>query len=143
LATNKARNWDEFYEGVRHWSFPSQNVVFADTAGTIAYVMPGLVPRRRKGDGLSPVPGWTDEFGWDGWIPFEELPVYVNPPEGFIATANNCMTGDSYPCMLTGEWMPDYRARRIRELLAERPKITLDDQRHIQTESVSLMARRF
>lgn len=143
LATNRARNWDEFYEGVRHWSFPSQNVVFADTAGTIAYVMPGLVPRRRKGDGLSPVPGWTGEFGWDEWIPFEELPVYVNPPEGFIATANNCMTGDSYPCMLTSEWMPDYRARRIRELLAERPSMTLDHQRHIQTESVSLMGRRF
>ncbi len=143
LATNKARHWDEFYEGLRHWTFPSQNVVYADTSGAIAYAMPGLVPRRRKGDGLSPVPGWTTAFGWDGWIPFEELPVYVDPPEGFIATANNCMAGDSYPHLLTGEWMPDYRVRRIRELLAGRPNITLDDQRHIQTESVSLMARRF
>ncbi|MCZ2112393.1 MAG: penicillin acylase family protein [Anaerolineae bacterium] len=143
LATNKARGWEEFREGLRHWTFPSQNVVYADTDGVIAYMMPGLVPRRRKGDGLSPAPGWTSEYGWDGWVPFEELPIYVNPPDGFVATANNNMVGDSYPHLLTGEWMPDYRVRRIRELLAKRPKITLDDHRSIQTETISPMARRF
>ena len=100
LATNRAANWPSFREALRHWSFPSQNVVYADTGGTIAYMMPGLVPRRRNGDGLSPVPGWNDDFAWDGFIPFEELPRYVNPPEGFIATANNCMAGDSYPYLL-------------------------------------------
>ncbi len=143
LATNRAADWPSFREALRHWSFPSQNIVYADTSDAIAYVMPGLVPRRRKGDGLTPVPGWNDDFAWDGFIPFEELPCYVNPPEGFIATANNCMAGDSYPYLLTGEWLTDYRVRRIRELLAERPKLTLDDHRRIQTESVSLMARRF
>ena len=143
LASNRANDWASFRESLRDWSFPSQNVVYAGTDGIIAYLMPGLVPRRRKGDGLLPVPGWTDEYGWDGFIPFEELPVYVNPPEGFIATANNCMAGDSYPYLLTGEWLPDYRLRRIRELLAARPKLTLDDQRRIQNDAVSLMARRF
>jgi penicillin amidase len=75
LATNRATDWPSFREALRHWSFPSQNVVYADTGGTIAYMMPGLVPRRRNGDGLSPVPGWNDDFAWDGFIPFEELPV--------------------------------------------------------------------
>ncbi len=143
LATNRATDWPTFREGLRHWSFPSQNVVFAGSDGTIAYMMPGLVPQRRKGDGLTPVPGWTDEFAWDGFIPFEELPNYINPSGGFIATANNCMAGDSYPYLLTGEWLPDYRVRRIHELLAARPKLTLDDHRRIQNDSVSLMARRF
>jgi penicillin amidase len=101
------------------------------------------VPKRRRGDGLAPVPGWIDDFDWDGFIPFDGLPDYVNSPEGFIATANNCMAGDSYPYLLTGEWLPDYRVRRIRELLAERDNMTLDDHRRIQMESVSLMARRF
>ena len=61
-----------------HWSFPSQNIVYADTSDAIAYVMPGLVPRRRKGDGLTPVPGWNDDFGWDGFIPvsYTHLDVY-------------------------------------------------------------------
>lgn len=143
LAINRATDWPSFREGLRHWSFPSQNVVYAGTDGVIAYMMPGLVPRRRKGDGLTPAPGWLDDYGWDGFIPFEELPVYVNPPEGYLATANNCMTGDSYPYLLTGEWLTDYRVRRIRELLAARPNLTLDDQRRIQNDTVSLMARRF
>lgn len=143
LETNRATDWPSFREGLRHWRFPGQNVVYAGVDGTIGYMMPGLVPRRRKGDGLSPVPGWVDDFEWDGFIPFDELPLYVNPPEGFIATANNCMAGDSYPYLLTGEWLPDYRARRIRELLAESRELTLDDHRRIQNESVSLMARRF
>jgi len=143
LATNRATDWSSFRDGLRHWRFPSQNVVYAGTDGTIAYMMPGLVPQRRKGDGLSPVPGWVDDFEWDGFIPFEELPVYVNPPEGFIATANNCMAGDSYPHLLTGEWLPDYRVRRIRELLASSHNMTPADHQRIQTESVSLLARRF
>jgi penicillin amidase len=143
LATNRATDWPSFRDGLSHWSFPSQNVVYAGTDGTIAYMMPGLVPKRRRGDGLAPVPGWVDDFEWDGFIPFDELPDYVNPPEGFLATANNCMAGDSYRYLLTGEWLPDYRVRRIRQLLAESDKMTLDDHRRIQTESVSLMARRF
>ena len=143
LASNRAASWPGFRESLRHWSFPSQNVVYAGTDGTIAYMMPGLVPKRRKGDGLSPVPGWQSEFGWEGFIPFKELPCYVNPDCGYIATANNCMAGDSYPHLLTGEWLPDYRVRRIRERLSEKPKLTLDDHRLIQNETVSLMARRF
>ena len=143
LSSNRATDWPSFREALRHWSFPSQNVVYAGTDGTIAYMMPGLVPRRRKGDGLAPVPGWVEDFDWEGFIPFEEMPVYVNPPEGYLATANNCMAGDSYPYLLTGEWLPDYRVRRIRELLAENPELTLADHQRIQNESISLMARRF
>ena len=143
LASNRATDWESFRDALRAWSFPGQNVVYADTGGNIAYVMPGLVPLRRKGNGLTPVPGWDDAYGWDGFIPFDELPCYVNPPEGFIATANNCMAGDSYPHWLTGEWLADYRVRRIRELLAAQPRLTLDDHGRIQNESVSLLARRF
>jgi penicillin amidase len=143
IGMNRATNWPAFREALRHWTFPSQNVVFAGTDNTIAYMMPGLVPKRRRGDGLSPVPGWTEDYDWDGFIPFEELPVYLNPPEGYLATANNCMAGDDYPHLLTGEWMPDYRIRRIHELLAAKPRLTLEDQARIQTETVSLMARRF
>ena len=140
LTINRATDWASFREGLRHWAFPGQNVVYADTAGTIAYMMPGLVPRRRNGYGLTPVPGWSDDFAWDGFIPFDELPCYVNPSEGFIATANNCMAGDSYPHWLTGEWLTDYRVRRIRALLAEQPKLTLDDHRRILAEGDRLAA---
>jgi penicillin amidase len=143
LATNRAADWNEFREGLRHWTFPSQNVVYADTAGNIGYMMPGRVPRRRSGQGLAPLPGWTDDSEWLDTIPFEELPALYNPPEGMIATANNHVAGDSYPYLLSSEWLPDYRARRIRELLATASPLRLTDHGRIQNETVSLLARRF
>lgn len=128
---------------MRHWLFPSQNVVFAGVDDTIAYAMPGLVPRRRAGNGLLPVPaGFMTSSGTDS-SPSTNCRFTLNLAEGFIATANNCVAGDNYPHWLTGEWMPDYRVRRIRQRLAEHSAITLDDHRQIQTETISLMARRF
>ena len=49
-------------------------MMFADTAGNIGYYAPGRVPIRKSGDGLTPVPGWSGEYDWTGFIPFEELP---------------------------------------------------------------------
>ncbi|MFQ5400981.1 MAG: penicillin acylase family protein [Anaerolineae bacterium] len=143
LEINRAADWERFRDGLRCWGFPSQNVVYADVAGNIGYMMPGMVPKRRKGAGLVPVPGWNDDHEWEGWIPFEELPVCTNPSEGMIITANNKIAGDSYPHLLTGEWLPDYRARRIRKLLTEARPLTLADNQHIQSDTVSLLARRF
>ena len=86
---DKAQNWDEFREAARGFEVPAQNLLYADTAGNIAYQMPGKIPVRKNGDGRLPVPGWTDEYEWTGYIPFEELPYQVNPPSGYIVTANN------------------------------------------------------
>ena len=143
LDMNRAENWLEFRQSLRHWGFPSQNVVYADAQNNIGYMMPGLVPRRRKGTGLLPVPGWDDDYEWDGWIPFEELPQLSNPPEGIIATANNRVHGSSYPHLLTGEWLPDYRARRILQLLNNNLPLTLEMNGRIQTDTVSLQMKRF
>lgn len=142
LAINRAGDAASFREGLRHWAFPGQNVVYADTAGTIGYMMPGLIPRRRSGHGLVPVPGWTGAYDWDGWIPFERLPQLTNPPEGFIATANNQSVGDSYPEFLGGDWLADYRIQRIRALLLEKRPLSLADHQTIQNDTVSLLARR-
>lgn len=84
LNMNRARNWEEFEQALLDFHTPTPNFVFAANDGTIAYKANGKIPIRKKGDGLLPVPGWTDEYGWDGYIPFDELPRIVNPPEGFI-----------------------------------------------------------
>jgi len=33
-----------------------------------------------------PVPGWTSDFDWAGFVPFDELPRIYNPPSGIIVT---------------------------------------------------------
>ncbi len=56
------------------------------------------------------MPGWTDDYAWNGFIRFEEASMlYANPPEGFRRHGQQLhMAGDSYPYLLTGEWLTDY-----------------------------------
>lgn len=93
-----AQNWEEFRQAAADWSVPSQNMVFADTDGNIAYQTPGKIPIRLPGhNGDYPVPGWTDEYEWQGYIPFDKLPNVYNPPVGYIVSANNEVVGATYP----------------------------------------------
>ena len=85
-----AQNWDEFRQAASDFAVPSQNTVFADDDGNIAYQTPGNIPiRQADHSGDYPVPGWTDDYEWQGYIPFDQLPYAYNPPEGYIASANN------------------------------------------------------
>jgi penicillin amidase len=118
---NLAQNWDEFRTAASEFDVPAQNFLYADVDGNIGYQMPGRIPIRANGDGSLPVPGWTDEYEWTGYIPFEELPMTFNPPEGYIVTANNSVTGPDYPYLITLDWSYGYRARRIVEMIAEAP----------------------
>lgn len=138
---NLASNWDEFRGSLEGWDIPGQNFVYADVAGNIGYQMTGKIPMRPEGhQGLVPVPGWTDEFEWEGYIPFDELPSTYNPPAGFIATANNKVVGDDYPYLIAYDWWPGYRAQRITENLAADDTITVAETRALQMDTYSIPA---
>ena len=137
---NRAANFDEFRAALSHFAAPSQNVVYADVDGNIGYQMPSDVPIRASGDGLLPVPGWTDEYEWTGYIPFDELPYSYNPPQGYIATANNAVVGADYPYLLSREWDAGYRAARIVELLEANPHLTIEEMAAIQGDNMNLGA---
>jgi penicillin amidase len=119
---NRARNWTEFVEGVKHFDDPHQNIVYADTAGHIGYVMGGTVPLRgaRKRPPLLPVPGWTGEWDWNGVLPFAEHPQAFDPAEGFIVTANNRQAAGATADLITQDWEQPFRAMRIRRMIEER-----------------------
>lgn len=137
---NRAKSWQEFRDALRDWDVPPQNAVFADTQGNIGYVMAGAIPIRKQGQALLPSPGWTDDYEWTGYIPFEELPQTINPDQHFIATANNRVVDDSYPYYITNEWLNGYRAQRIRDLLTSKGKLSLSDMAAIQADQYSLPA---
>ena len=99
------------------------------------------MPIRAKGDGRVPVPGWTDEFEWIGYVPFEELPHLYNPPQGYIATANNRVVGDDYPYYLGSDFCVGDRAQRIVELIESRPQVDIPFIRQMQFDQVSPTAR--
>jgi penicillin amidase len=142
LDLNRAHDWETFKAAMCQWDAPSINMVYADTAGNIGYHLLGRVPIRARGQGVLPVPGWTSEYEWRGYIPFAELPHSYNPPSGYIATANNRITGAEYPYFLGREWSTGYRARRIADLLEARPKLTLDDFAAIQNDLYTIPGAR-
>src|SRR6185436_16128679 len=141
LQINLVTNWDQFRQALSHWDMPGQNFVYADVEGNIGYQATGRTPIRSAGDqGLMPVPGWTGEHEWQGFVPFDEMPSVLNPPAGFIATANNKIVGEEYPYELAYDWDPGYRAQRITDLLKADDNITLEDMQTIQADTYSLPA---
>ena len=137
---NLATNWEEFRDALRDWDQPPQNVVYADIQGNIGYVMAGAIPVRAQGHALLPSPGWTGEYEWTGYIPFDELPQTFNPEQHYIVTANNRVVDDAYPYYITHEWLNGYRAQRIRDLLTSKGKLALSTMATIQSDQYSLPA---
>ncbi|HET9912742.1 MAG TPA: penicillin acylase family protein [Anaerolineales bacterium] len=118
---NRAKNWEDFRAAAQNFHVPAQNLIYADVDGNIGYQMPGDIPMRAKGDGTVPVPGWTDEYEWTGYIPFEDLPYTFNPPEGYIVTANNRCQPWDYPYLITRDWDYGFRAQRIVDMIENAP----------------------
>lgn len=146
MGINYAANWDDFMAAMEQYVTPSQSFVYADVDGNIGYYAPGVIPIRAEGhDGTVPVPGWASEYEWQGAIPFTELPHAFNPPEGYIATANNRVVDDSYPYLLGTDWAPPYRAERIVEMIEQLSSngetISMDDVAAMQADQESTQVR--
>lgn len=137
----QATDFASFREALRGWLSPGQNVVYADADGEIGYQCTGRYPIRRGSDGSMPVPGWDGQHEWEGWIPFEELPFDVDPPEGFLATANNRIHEETYPHLIGVDWTPPSRIRRIGELLEAETPHSVQSFAAMQVDVVSVPAR--
>ncbi len=107
----------ELQELLADQAMPVSNLVWADRAGSIGYKTMGRVPIRRGGCPDLPKPGWTGEFEWDGWVPYEELPEVSDPEAGYVVTANNRISPDDFPHHISSDYLDGYRARRIEDLL--------------------------
>ncbi len=140
---NRAKNWDDFQNALKKYGGAAQNFIYADTQGNIGWYAAGKIPIRKTGDGSLPYNGATDEGDWTGFISFENLPHLYNPPEGFIVTANQRTVGTSYKYhdIFARIYVP-FRARRIHNLIAANPKMTLDASSDIQMDTFSILNSR-
>ena len=139
---NEATNWEEFRQAASEFNVPAQNLVYADIEGNIGYQMPGRVPIRAGGDGRYPVPGWTDDYEWTGYIPFEELPYVYNPQSGYVVTANNRVPSRDYEYFISNDTAYGYRAQRILDMILEAPeKIDLAYMEKMHGDNESLNAQ--
>ncbi len=154
LRINFAQDWQVFRDAVDLWNLPSQNLVYADRAGNIGYVLVGAVPLRPEGQsGRVPVLATDDSAAWLGWLPVEQTPFIFNPERGYIVAANNGIMPPGVPLLgATGDtpaatyqfgdnFAPGDRAQRINTLLTESDLHTTDTFRRMQADTVALTAR--
>ncbi|HMB77980.1 MAG TPA: penicillin acylase family protein, partial [Kiloniellaceae bacterium] len=134
---NHARDAAAFKAALADFNSPEQNVVYADRAGHIGFLAAGRVPIRKAGNGQRPVPGWTGDNDWTGFIPFEDLPQDEDPADGDFIAANNKIVPDDYPYLITAHWQRPFRAERIATLLGALPRSGPDDAERMQLDIVS------
>ncbi|MFD9663125.1 penicillin acylase family protein [Rhodococcus sp. NPDC059968] len=143
LAYLRARNGGDFADALSRWRAPGVNHVYADVDGTIGWNARALVPVRPNWDGLLPVPG-DGRFEWDGFQPADALPSVVDPPRGWVASANemNLPGRDEWdPIPVSYEWYANCRAQRIAEVLGDDSEMTIARSAALQNDYLSIPAR--
>ena len=104
LSVLSARSGPELVDSLEHHNAPVSNLVWADRHGSIGMKVIGRIPIRRGDSPDLPKPGWSGEYEWDGWVEYAEMPVLVDPEEGYVLTANNRITSEDYPHHFTSDW---------------------------------------
>ncbi len=143
LEMNRGQSWDDFRWAAQLFDTPAQNLLYADIEGNIGYQMPGKTPIRAEGhDPRVPVDGSTSDNAWQGFVPFDELPMIFNPDAGYIVTANNTVVPADYPYYIDDIWAHGYRAMRIEWLIQndEDGVLTVEDIQAIHGDNYNAKA---
>jgi penicillin G amidase len=140
LTAHKARSFAAFRDEFAQWPLLSQNVVYADETGHIAWQLVGEIPQRRKGWGTLPLPGSDPETGWrEHGVSFDVMPYALDPAAGYVVTANNKPAQDNDKAPFLGvDWLDGYRAARIDAALGHRDDWDIESTLRLQVDQVSL-----
>ncbi|MFX1514465.1 MAG: penicillin acylase family protein, partial [Promethearchaeota archaeon] len=140
----RAHNLDEFRDEMKDWNCPAQNVVFASIDSDIAMLPVANYPVRPNGYwGRFPCNGSAGEGEWQGYIPYDEQPISINPSQHYLASCNQKTAGQDYPYYLGWMFDPGYRTRRINELFSSKDKITFEDMKNFQLDINDSAAQAF
>ena len=140
----RATNWNEFLAAMNRWGAPPENQLFADPTGHIGWKPAGLTPIRPNWNGTLPVPG-DGRYEWAGFRDMDELPLSSNPERGWLATANEMNLPEEYPAhdkVISFDWYAASRAERLTEIFATGRRFAPEDCVRLQSDFVSLPARR-
>jgi penicillin amidase len=138
LAINYASDITEFRSALNGYVAPALSFVVADRRGDIALYAAGRIPLRHGTAGTTPAPGWDSAYRWQRYLRADELPSIVNPPSGWIVSANQVIHDSAYPYLISNNWQPAYRSARIEALLAKATadggKVGADDMQAMQRD---------
>lgn len=131
----KTRNYAQFHEMMNIRTNSSNNTVFADSDGTIAYFHGNFMPKRDpQFDYLQPVDGSNPATDWQGIHEVDDTVMLVNPAGGWIQNSNSTpftVAGDdspkreNYPAYMAPD-AENFRAVHSIPLLQAADKLTLN-----------------
>ena len=136
---NRAKNYNDYRKALEYYDCPAQNFVFADASGDIAITPNGKFPIKPQGLGRVLEDGTTSSTEWKDYVPFEHKPHIKNPESGFVSSANQHPTDDTYPYYYNGRF-EYYRNVRINERLAEMQKITVKEFNDLLNDNYNVHA---
>lgn len=142
LKMDQSKNWEEFRDACTYNFIPAENMIWADREGNIGWQATGIAPVRRGFSGLIATTG-DGRYEWDGYLPIADLPHEYNPESGLISTANQNVAPADYlfPEALGYEWADNFRGERIKEILSQDKKFTLEEMGALQNDYLALPAR--
>ncbi|MGQ0735515.1 MAG: penicillin acylase family protein [Acidobacteriota bacterium] len=89
-SRTKARDYKAFRESMELHTNSSNNTIYADADGSIAYFHSNFIPRRDpRVDWTRPVDGSDPATEWNGVLSIDESPNVLNPAGGWLYNANN------------------------------------------------------
>lgn len=132
----KSKNYADYRRTMELRSNNSNNTVYADAGGNIAYWHGNFIPLRNKAfDYALPVDGSTSATSWKGVHPLKDIIQLLNPASGWIQNCNSTpftASGKSsprkeaYPAYMAQEG-ENMRAVNAARLLGSRTNLSLDD----------------
>ncbi|MCA7118537.1 MAG: penicillin acylase family protein [Acidibrevibacterium sp.] len=138
-ALDHAQSVEEAGEAAPQISAPVQNLMVADRT-RIALFVTGRVPIRRHPEDFPPQNGADTAHDWIGWASGAALPHSIAPPSGHLVNANEEIAPLPGGAFLGEDWPGDWRARRIRALLAAKGTLSVADFSAIQADTTSAFA---
>ncbi len=136
---NRAKNYNQYVDAILNFQCPAQNFAYADRQGNIAIWGQGQFVNKWKDQGKYVMNGFDSSTLWGQLIPLRENPHVLDPPQGYIASANESVTDDTYPYWYNGGFV-ELRAWRINQLLADMHKATVQDMFAMQNDTYSILA---
>lgn len=138
---NRGKNYDDYRNALTFYSAPAQNFIFASVQNDIAITANGKFPLKWKDQGKFILDGADPQNDWQGWIPAAQNPTVKNPERGFVSSANQSSTDQTYPYYINWEFSPYERGKRINDRLTAMNKATADSIINMQTDSYSIHAQ--
>lgn len=139
LKINRATNYDQFKDGLKHYSCPVQNFTFISKDNTIAVNHQGNIAIKWPGQGKFILDGTRSDHITTRYIPIDSLPQSHNPETNYVLSANQHPTNASYPYYYNGYYF-ETRANRLREVLDRENGLDIARMEALQLDNTNYFA---